>query len=74
LLLAEAGDVGGGIEHLQRFIALNPRDAEAHYQLGRFLAATGKRDDAAREFGQALKLRPDIKGAKEDLQRLGVKP
>ena len=59
---------------LERILKGNPRDAEAHYQLGRFLEAGGKKQQAAAEFRLALKLQPDLSEAKESLQKLEVNP
>ncbi len=39
-------------------LAMNPEDADAHYNLGRLYGLTGRTDQAAAEFREALHLDP----------------
>jgi len=58
------------IPHFRAGLRYKPDDAEAHYGLGSALAAQGKREDAAAEVREALRLRPDYPEAQALLQRL----
>ena len=47
-----------------------PDDAEAHYGLGAALAVKRKREDAAAELREALRLRPNMVQARNLLDQL----
>jgi predicted TPR repeat methyltransferase len=47
-----------------------PPWAGAHWRLGQVLEKEGKKSDAIAEMEEALRLQPDLKPAKEDLNRL----
>jgi Flp pilus assembly protein TadD len=66
--------VDAAVERLRHVVRLTPRDADAHYHLGRYLLARGERDPAAGEFRAALKLQPDLSAAKDSLQQMGLRP
>lgn len=54
-LLAEQGKLEAAEEHLQMALALQPRDAEGHIELGIFyVTAAGRPDDGLAAFEQAL--------------------
>jgi len=55
---------------LRRLAADRPEDAGLNIQLGRVLAAEGKKDDAIAEFQTALKLSPKDSAAERDLADL----
>ena len=57
---------------LRRLAAERPDDAGIHLQLGRVLAAQGKKDDAIAELQTALKLAPADADAQRDLADLLV--
>jgi tetratricopeptide (TPR) repeat protein len=42
----------------------------AHYELGNILAGMGRRDEAREEFEAALKINPNFKGARQELEKL----
>jgi tetratricopeptide (TPR) repeat protein len=48
---------------LQRAAALDPKFPDPHLQLGILLALNEKYEDAAREFQQAIRLKPDLADA-----------
>lgn len=55
---AEAGRVGEGLELIQAACAANPRDAEAHAQLGRWLSRLHRTDEALQAARAALRAGP----------------
>lgn len=55
---AMSGDLNGGIATFRRLTELWPENAEAHGQLGGFLAQAGRRDEAVRSLERALQLAP----------------
>jgi cytochrome c-type biogenesis protein CcmH/NrfG len=56
-------------------VRLQPQSATAHFNLGRALAEQGKSQEAALEFNETLRLRPDYAPARQALQALtGQKP
>jgi Flp pilus assembly protein TadD len=61
----KSGRLGDAEPLLRRLATDRPNDAGIHLQLGRVLAAQGKKDDAIAEFQAALKLAP----ADHDAQR-----
>jgi Flp pilus assembly protein TadD len=63
----QAGDVGGAEVQFRRAVELNPRDAEALNNLGYMLLVQERRGEAARAFREALRLRPDLALARNNL-------
>src|SRR5205807_8635551 len=57
---------------LRQLTAARPEDAGLHLQLGRVLAAQGKKDDAIAEMQTALKFAPNDVEAQRDLAELNV--
>ena len=55
---------------LRKLVAANPRNAEAHIQLGRVLAAEDKNDDALAELQEGAKMAPADLSVKRDLADL----
>jgi Flp pilus assembly protein TadD len=51
-------------------LRVHPDDAVTHNCLGVVLARLGRRDEARQEFDAALRLRPDLVAARDNLQRL----
>jgi tetratricopeptide (TPR) repeat protein len=62
--------VDEGADHAARAVALAPNEAAAHDALGRARALQGRRDDAAAEFEEALRLDPRYAPAREHLSRV----
>jgi tetratricopeptide (TPR) repeat protein len=48
---------------------LNPNSAETHSNLGLALLGSGKARESIPEFELALRLKPELKGAADNLQR-----
>jgi len=56
-------------------IRLSPDDVMAHFDLGRVLASMpGRREEALAEFEAALCIRPDMRPAREMVERLRPTP
>ncbi|MGO9075770.1 MAG: tetratricopeptide repeat protein, partial [Terriglobales bacterium] len=66
----KSGRLGDAEPLLRRLATEGPNDAGIHLQLGRVLAAEGKKDDAIVEFQCALKLAPADADAQRDLADL----
>jgi tetratricopeptide (TPR) repeat protein len=71
-LYMKSGRLGEAELLLRRLAAERPDDADIHLQLGRVLAAQGKKDDAITEIRMALKLAPADSDAQRDLAELLV--
>src|ERR1022692_4918784 len=69
-LYMKSGRLGEAEPLLRRLAGERPDDAGLHLQLGRVLAAQGKRDDAIAEIQTALKLAPADADAQRDLADL----
>lgn len=65
-----AGEHGAAIEMQTQVVVARPADAEAHYRLGVFFAASGDRTAARRAFEASLSARPGFAPAEEALARL----
>jgi len=57
------------IEQLHEALTLNPNNAEAHANLGSALLASGKARESIPEFEVALRLKPELKSAADNLRR-----
>ncbi len=66
----KSGRLGEAEPLLRRLATERPNDAGIHLQLGRVLAAQGKKDDAIAELQTALKLAPTDSDAQRDLADL----
>ena len=62
---AKAGDYAGAIRLLERALAADPTDADAHSMLGFAYRKSGDLSVARRHYERALTLAPDHKGALE---------
>jgi tetratricopeptide (TPR) repeat protein len=71
-LYMKSGRLGEAEPLLRRLAAERPDDAGIHLQLGRVLAAQGKKDDAIVEIQTALRLAPGDSEAQRDLADLLV--
>ncbi|MDP9267971.1 MAG: tetratricopeptide repeat protein [Acidobacteriota bacterium] len=49
-MLLEEGDAAGAVEQLEASVRLAPKEARAHYQLGRAYQKLGRTDDAQQQF------------------------
>lgn len=54
----------------KRVIKINPKYKRAWYQLGENYLKQGKKSDAAASYGEALKIDPDYKPAREAADKL----
>jgi Flp pilus assembly protein TadD len=66
----KSGRLGDAEPLLRRLAAERPDDAGIHLQLGRILAALGKKDDAIAEIQAGVKLAPGDSDAQRDLADL----
>ncbi len=66
----KSGRLGDAEPLLRRLAAERPDDAGIHLQLGRVLAAQGKKDDAIAELQTALKLAPSDSDAQREIADL----
>ena len=65
-----AGNHGAAIELQRQVIGARPADADVHYRLGVFLAASGDRAAARRAFEDSLRVLPGFAPAAEAIERL----
>ncbi len=68
--LVDAGDYAGAIPLLQKSIAADPTNADAHNYLGFSHRKLGNVDVALTHYGKALELKPKHRGANEYLGEL----
>ena len=68
--LVDAGDYAGAIPLLQKAIATDPTNADAHNYLGFSHRKLGNVDVALTHYGKALELNPKHRGANEYLGEL----
>ncbi len=68
--LVDAGDYPGAIPLLQKSIAADPTNADAHNHLGFSHRKLGNVDVALTHYGKALALKPKHRGANEYLGEL----
>lgn len=74
LALYRTGRKEDGLRLAGDAVRQNPRDADALYIYGTILAAEGRRDEAITQLENALRLKPDLAPASEELKKLqGVK-
>jgi len=72
--LLERGDYDGALDYLQQAVAMEPRNAKAHAELGRFYMLMGQNRKAVAELQRAYELNPAEPGVVRDLRRLGATP
>jgi tetratricopeptide (TPR) repeat protein len=68
--LVSHGQSDRGLRWIEKAIAINPANAEAHNSLGVNLAKHGRFNEAAAHFREALRLRPDDAFARSNLTRV----
>lgn len=68
--LREHGESKKSEEYLEKLTALQPEFAVGHYSLGLTKVNLKKDNEAVESFNIALKLNPDLKEAKEELEKL----
>ena len=69
LAIAKAGRPAEASERLQAILAADPSRADVHFELGNALVAQEKVAEAAKQYAEAARLRPDYF---EALQNLGA--
>jgi protein O-mannosyl-transferase len=67
VVLVKKGQIDEAIPQFQTTIRLNPRHAEAQYNLGIALARKGQIDEAIRHYQEAIRLRPEYAEAHNNL-------
>jgi len=67
LALLQTGRTGDGIGELQKTLALGAGDAALHFHLGAALLKTGRPREAIPRFEEALRLDPNLDGARRGL-------
>ena len=75
ILLASGKDLPRAERYFRKYLTMEPEAGEppwagAHWRLGQVLEKEGKKNDAIAEMEEAVRLQPDFKPAKEDLNRL----
>jgi len=75
VLLISGKDLPRAERYFRKYLTMEPEAGEppwagAHWRLGQVLEKEGKKSDAIGEMEEALHLQPDLKPAKEDLNRL----
>ena len=63
----QTGRISESLTASRKSVQLEPRDAEAHYNLGNTLKELGRLDEAEASFRQAIVLRPDYAEAHSNL-------
>jgi uncharacterized Ntn-hydrolase superfamily protein len=66
------GDPEGGLSMIKEAVSLGPSIDDAHIDLGVIYLKLGKRDEALKAFGQALKLNPRMKTMIKQLPGAGL--
>ena len=71
--LVHLGDAAGALEHLQ-YVLQFERDPDLHCNVGALLQSLGRRDEAAREFQEALEIDPGHARAQQLIRSLSDSP
>ncbi len=72
--LLERGDYDGALNYFKQAVAMEPRNAKAHAELGRFYVRLGNNRRAIELLQRAYELNPAEPGVVRDLRRLGATP
>ena len=72
--LEERGDLDNALLRLRQAVKMEPRNARAHMELGRFHLRNRQPKLAAEEFQVAYQLDPNLPGLAADLEKLGYQP
>jgi tetratricopeptide (TPR) repeat protein len=75
VLLVSGKDLLRAERYFRKYLTIEPEAGEppwagAHWRLGQVLEKEGKKTEAIAEIQEAVRLQPDLKPAKEDLNRL----
>jgi tetratricopeptide (TPR) repeat protein len=75
ILLLSGRDLPRAERYLLEYLTIEPEAGEpgwggAHWRLGQVLEKEGKKNEAIAEMQEAVRLQPDFKPAKDDLNRL----
>ncbi len=73
--LGQLGRIGDSVREYEEVLRLDPNQMQAHYALGRFLAAApGRSPDAIAHLTFVLHARPDLEPARKLLEKLQAGP
>jgi tetratricopeptide (TPR) repeat protein len=70
--LEEREDLDAALLRYRQAVAMEPNNAHAQAEMGRFLLRIDRRDQAARHLRAAYRLNPTEPGVREDLLKLGI--
>lgn len=75
VLLSSGKDLPRAERYFRKYLTIEPEAGEppqagAHWRLGQVLEKEGKKNDAIAEVQEAIRLQPDLKPAKDDLNRM----
>jgi tetratricopeptide (TPR) repeat protein len=70
--LEERQDLDAALLRYRQAVAMEPNNASAHAEMGRFLLRIDRRDQAIRHLRTAYRLNPTEPGVREDLLHLGI--
>ncbi len=75
VLIVSGKDLSRAERYFRKYLTMQPEPGEpswggAHWRLGQVLEKEGKKAEAIAEMQEAVRLEPDLKPAKEDLNRL----
>jgi Flp pilus assembly protein TadD len=68
--LQTLGRLEEAVAPCEQALAINPGDAAIHNNLGLALEGAGRRREAAQHYEEALRLRPDLEQARQNLARV----
>ncbi len=68
--MIDSGDVAGGIAEARAVVERDPTHADSYDLIGRALAIQGKLEEAVESLRQAVRLKPDDPGIRDDLARV----
>ena len=68
MVLLSRGKLDEALDQFRAEARLMPADANVHYNVGTLLASAGQFDEAIAEFSKALRIEPDLEGARKGLE------